>query len=208
MTREEREAHWRGLLARQQASGLSVRAWCEQEAVIYTSFAYWRRRLAKAPPEAPLTLLRVDGAEPALWVSAGTARIEVRPGFGADLSAGRGRAGFLMLAAILGAPAVYVAAEPVDFRKSIDGLALAVESSLGASPLSGSVFVFFNRGRDKVKLLWWDRHGFWLAYKRLEKGRFRLPAETRLSRADLLLVLEGVDLSARRFREVAASRAA
>ncbi len=113
-----------------------------------------------------------------------------------------------MLATVLGATAVYVAAEPVDFRKSIDGLALAVESSLGASPLSGSVFVFFNRGKDKVKLLWWDRHGFWLAYKRLEKGRFRLPAETRLSRADLLLVLEGVDLSARRFREVAASRAA
>jgi transposase len=113
-----------------------------------------------------------------------------------------------MLATILGATTVYVAAEPVDLRKSIDGLALAVESSLGASPLSGSVFVFFNRGRDKVKLLWWDRHGFWLAYKRLEKGRFRQPVSAALSRADLLLLLEGVDLSVKRFREVRAGRVA
>ncbi|QXP83599.1 IS66 family insertion sequence element accessory protein TnpB [Methylococcus sp. Mc7] len=65
-----------------------------------------------------------------------------------------------MLATLLSATTVYVVAEPCDLRKSIDGLALAVESSLGHSPLSGSVFVFFNRGRDKVKLLWWDRHGF------------------------------------------------
>jgi transposase len=109
-----------------------------------------------------------------------------------------------MLETILSATAVYVVAEPMDLRKSIDGLALAVETSLGASPLSGSVFVFFNRGRDKVKLLWWDRHGFWLAYKRLEKGRFRRPVTAALSRADLLLLLEGVDLSVKRFRDVRA----
>ena len=59
---------------------------------------------------------------------------------------------------------VYVAAEAVDMRKSIDGLATWVQESMTVSPLSGSLFVFFNRGRNKVKLLWWDRHGFWLAY--------------------------------------------
>jgi len=111
-----------------------------------------------------------------------------------------------MLATLVNAPAVYVVAEPCDLRKSIDGLALAVESSLGTSPLSGSVFVFFNRGRDKVKLLWWDRHGFWMAYKRLEKGRFRKPVNGAISRSELLLLLEGVDLSVARFREVQASR--
>ena len=111
-----------------------------------------------------------------------------------------------MLATLVNAPAVYVVAEPCDLRKSIDGLALAVESSLGTSPLSGSVFVFFNRGRDKVKLLWWDRHGFWLAYKRLEKGRFRKPVNGAISRSELLLLLEGVDLSVARFREVRAGR--
>ena len=111
-----------------------------------------------------------------------------------------------MLTTLLSATAVYVVAEPVDLRKSIDGLALAVETSLGTSPLSGSVFVFFNRGGDKVKLLWWDRHGFWLAYKRLEKGHFRRPLTASLSRSELLLMLEGVDLSVRRFREVQAGR--
>ena len=96
--------------------------------------------------------------------------------------------------------AVYVAAQAVDMRKSIDGLALAVQESLPLSPRSGALFVFFNRGRDKVKLLWWDRHGFWLAYKRLERGRFVLPAQSQLTLADLTLVLEGIDLSVRRLR--------
>lgn len=107
-----------------------------------------------------------------------------------------------MLPSLLNATAVYVAREPVDFRKSIDGLALWVETSLPVSPLSGSVFVFFNRGKDKVKLLWWDRHGFWLAYKRLERGRFRVPAAERITLSDLSLLLEGVDLTVPRLRPV------
>ena len=104
------------------------------------------------------------------------------------------------------AVAVYVARDGVDLRKSIDGLALWVETSLPVSPLSGSVFVFFNRQRDKVKLLWWDRHGFWVAYKRLERGRFLGPVPERLSFVELSLLLEGVDLSVRRFRDVRARR--
>lgn len=101
---------------------------------------------------------------------------------------------------------VYVAAEAVDMRKSIDGLARLVEESLPASPFTGGVFVFFNRSRDKVKLLWWDRHGFWLAYKRLEKGRFRLPAIPAMTLPELTLVLEGIDLSTRRLKPVACNR--
>lgn len=88
MTKEEREAHWRGLLERQAGSGLSVRAWCEREAVSYTAFSYWRQRLRQPPADAPLTLVRVDGGEAGasgLWVSVGNARIEVRPGFDAGL---------------------------------------------------------------------------------------------------------------------------
>ncbi len=76
------------------------------------------------------------------------------------------------------------------------------------SPLSGSVFVFFNRGRDKVKLLWWDRHGFWLAYKRLERGHFRRPGHKQLELAELWLLLEGVELSARKPRAVRCERVA
>lgn len=104
--------------------------------------------------------------------------------------------------------AVYVAEGAIDMRKSIDGLATLVQASVPASPLSGALFVFFNRGRDKVKLLWWDRHGFWLAYKRLERGRFRLPAARALTMADLALVHEGIDLSVRRLSAVACQRVA
>lgn len=104
--------------------------------------------------------------------------------------------------------AVYIAAEAVDMRKSIDGLALLVQESLPVSPLSGSLFVFFNRARDKVKLLWWDRQGFWLAYKRLERGRFVLPARHDICHADLLLILEGIDLGTRRLKPVACERVA
>jgi transposase len=104
--------------------------------------------------------------------------------------------------------AVYVAAGAIDMRKSIDGLAALVQESMPISPLSGALFVFFNRGRDKVKLLWWDRHGFWLAYKRLERGRFPLPAARQLTLTDLTLVLEGIDLSVRRLKSVACRRVA
>jgi transposase len=97
-------------------------------------------------------------------------------------------------------------------RKSIDGLAQLVEPLLGADVFGGSLFVFLSRGRDKVKILWWDRHGFWLAYKRLERGRFPAPealAAGALSSAELMLWLEGVDLSrTRRLRAVQVARVA
>ena len=114
---------------------------------------------------------------------------------------------------ILGAGVkAYVCREPVDMRKSIDGLAQLVQPLLGADALCGSLFVFLSRGRDKVKILWWDRHGFWLAYKRLERGRFPGPealAGAGLSSAELLLWLEGVDLTrTRRLEAVPVSRVA
>ena len=91
----------------------------------------------------------------------------------------------------------YVCAQPVDMRKSIDGLADLVEPMLGMNALSGQVFVFWGKGRDKVKLLVYDRHGFWLMYKRLERGRFTDPrafAAGGLAMAELTAWLEGIDL--------------
>ena len=71
----------------------------------------------------------------------------------------------------------YVCAEPVDMRKQIDGLAQMVEAVFAADAFGGQVFVFLGKRRNKVKLLWWDRHGFFLLHKRLERGRFPRPAE-------------------------------
>ena len=63
----------------------------------------------------------------------------------------------------------------VDFRKQIDGLVILVAGQLKADPTSGQIFLFRNRSRNKIKILWWDSNGFWLIYKRLEKGRFCFP---------------------------------
>ncbi len=67
----------------------------------------------------------------------------------------------------------------MDRRKSIDGLAVLVGERIEANPLSGHLFAFVSRRRDRVKLLAWDRNGFVLIYKRLEKGRFPAPATWR-----------------------------
>lgn len=98
-----------------------------------------------------------------------------------------------------GQHAIYACTTPVDFRKQHDGLVAIVREHLGADPFEGSVFVFFNRRRDRVKLLLWDRNGFWLLYKRLEKGTYeRLRASDSpslsLSRAELSMLLDGFAL--------------
>lgn len=86
--------------------------------------------------------------------------------------------------------------EPVDMRRSFDGLECLVRDGLGEDPLSGSLFVFTNRRRDRVKLLLWDRSGFWIWYKRLEEGTFHFPPESgEIKASDLALLLEGIDLS-------------
>jgi transposase len=106
----------------------------------------------------------------------------------------------------------WVCAEPVDMRKSIDALSQLVQPLLSQDAFSGNLFVFVSKGRNKVKILWWDRHGFWLAYKRLEGGRFptaQLLASRAISAAELTLWLEGVDVSrTRRLDAVQVSRVA
>ena len=93
-----------------------------------------------------------------------------------------------------------------DMRKGFDGLSGLVASELGRDPLSGEVFVFVNRGRNRMKLLVWERGGFVLWYKRLERGTFELPkvepgqASAAVPWRDLMLILEGVELKSVRER--------
>ncbi len=70
---------------------------------------------------------------------------------------------------------VFVYRHPVDMRKQIQGLATIVSAHLDKDPADQSLYVFINKGRDKIKLLIWHRNGFWLLYKRLEKQRFHWP---------------------------------
>lgn len=93
---------------------------------------------------------------------------------------------------------VYLAPGATDLRKSIDGLALRVEAHLALSPLSGHLFAFCNRRRTLVKVLYWDRNGFCLWQKRLEKDVFRWPetnAEVlEVGVRELLWLLAGLEV--------------
>ena len=95
---------------------------------------------------------------------------------------------------------VFVYRDSVDMRKSINGLAAIVESELESSPMNGALFVFCNRQRDKVKLLYWERNGFVLWYKRLEKHKFKWltplvdQEAVSVSGTQLNQVLDGLDI--------------
>ena len=94
---------------------------------------------------------------------------------------------------------VHLCREPVDFRKSINGLAALVEGTFALSPFSEQLFVFTNRRRDKIKVLYWEGSGFVLWYKRLERARFTWPthlpgAVIPLTGQQLNWLLDGFDL--------------
>jgi transposase len=94
---------------------------------------------------------------------------------------------------------VYLACGATDLRKSIDGLAGEVVDVLQADPFSSHLFCFCNRAQDKLKLLYWERNGFWLCYRRLERERFRWPtlapgqASVEISAQQLRWLLDGLD---------------
>jgi transposase len=96
---------------------------------------------------------------------------------------------------------IYIDTNPINIGWSFDRLAGRVRDVLVNDPLSGHLFVFFNRQRDRVKILFWDRSGFCLFYKRLELGTFRIPAyeagatSIALDASELAMILEGIDLA-------------
>ena len=95
---------------------------------------------------------------------------------------------------------VYLATAPTDMRKGFDTLAALVKDFLRHDPLSGHLFLFVGRGKDRLKILHWESDGFSIWYKRLEEGTFRLPAvraetaSVELKASELAMLLEGIDL--------------
>ena len=95
---------------------------------------------------------------------------------------------------------IYLCASPTDMRKGFDTLAVLVREFLGQDPLSGHLFLFISRRRDRLKILYWDADGFAMWYKRLEQGTFRTPrvssdaAGVELKASELAMMLEGIDL--------------
>lgn len=99
---------------------------------------------------------------------------------------------------------VFICTEPTDMRRSFDGLSGMVQSVLKLDPLSGHLFLFRNRARDSIKILYWDRDGLALWYKRLEQGTFQFPTDivsgekqaagVEITESELALLLSGIDL--------------
>ena len=100
---------------------------------------------------------------------------------------------------------VYLCTSPTDMRKGFDTLAVLVRDGLGYDPLSGHLILFVGRRRDRLKILYWDRDGLAIWYKRLERGTFEMPAVNELGRVEmtsveLAMLLGGVELSGRKYR--------
>ena len=99
---------------------------------------------------------------------------------------------------------IYLCVQPADMRRGFDTLAAAVKEFLQHDPFSGNLFLFVGRGKDRLKILYWDQDGFALWYKRLEEGTFKLPvakssagmpaASVELKATELAMLLEGIDL--------------
>lgn len=96
---------------------------------------------------------------------------------------------------------IYLCSAPTDMRKGFDSLAAVVRETLGQDPLTGHLFLFVGRGRDRLKILYWDKDGLAIWYKRLEEGTFRLPsfkkvgASVELKASELAMLLAGIDLT-------------
>lgn len=106
---------------------------------------------------------------------------------------------------------VFVCTQPADMRRSFDGLSGMAENLMKQDPLSGALFVFRNRNRDRLKIMYWDKDGLAIWYKRLEKGTFQLPTDVQdksreqaqeerptgaeISTEELSMLLGGIDLT-------------
>ena len=102
---------------------------------------------------------------------------------------------------------VFLHTPPTDLRKGFDALAGLVTTAFGQDPTSGHLFLFVNRRRDRLKILYWDRDGLAIWYKRLERGSFQLPAvapdavSIEMSPTQLAMILSGIDLRFARQRK-------
>ena len=214
------EHTWRLRLRRQATSGLSIPEFCAREGVSSASFYAWRRRLAAppipAPSEPPLFVpLRLDPTSPPGGPAAGPRlRDRVAPPRPPPLRRppdpewlGRLVAALAGLRAPGGAPMIslpsavraFLCTRSVDMRKSFDGLSGLVEECFRQDLLDGHLFLFVNRRRDRIKILYFDRDGLAIWYKRLEVGSFQMPDAgdrdgIELEPAQLAMILSGIDL--------------
>ena len=223
-TTSVRARQMRRELARWQRSGLKLREYGQQHGIPLSTLSWWRQVFRRAGEQGNAASKQ---SRRAMWwcspkcrsrrMFQGHHRCGDRP---AQRASGAGAGGSRYRHAAAGAPGpaddmltlpasvrVFVARGATDLRRSFDRLSAQVQEVLRQDPLSGHVFVFFNRQRNRVKLLVWERDGFWLLYKRLEAGTFAVLDRDEINARELYLLLEGIEVirERRRYTRLAVS---
>lgn len=221
--REEIWARWRKHWEAQRASGQTQVAYCRTHGLDPRHFSAWKSKLRRAQGTAPassaptkgsglrmvpVVIRRGSGAVRSRWSRRTpddpSAAVERAVGIDDDrgcesVAVGPGTSGADSMLKLPEGARIFMAAAPIDMRRSFDGLCATVMEVLKENPLQGHLFLFRGKRCDRVKALIWDRNGLAIWYKRLEKGKYRWPAcdsaSLEISEQELALLLDGVDLT-------------
>ncbi len=210
MSARKSRSEWRSTVRAFERSGQTHEAFCEERDVNLGSFRGWLYKLRREPRPEDIQMVAVDVVASRVLEVASTgdlfvelgADLRVRVPVGVDaryVAALVAEASWPMLT-LPSSVRVYLAAEPVDLRRGHDGLVAIVRAGWKLDPFDGHLFVFLGKRLDRVKILVWDRNGFVLYYKRLSKGRFRMPeiatgaARAEIDATTLAMLLDGIDV--------------
>jgi hypothetical protein len=223
-----RLAHWARLVHERSESGLGVKEFCRSRGLQQHRYFYWQKKLRQAVCDelSAASDLPVPGgfrrgiacqgrddelfAEPDHWHWQISYFCDIRDRRSLACQGVPGLGGFMLT---LQGKQVYLACGRTDMRKSINGLAAIVEQSFNLDLFGGALFAFCNYSRDRLKILEWDGDGFWLHFKRLEKGHFHWPAEGAeptllLSSEELAILLGGAKVERKLKRDQVRERVA
>jgi transposase len=200
--------YWKNYIESFPTSGLTLHAFCQQHELSLHNFQYWRKKFKKqspvrqptlgSPKFVPLNRTSTLNTQVRLYFGDSVHLRVPLNALGTTLTQLKAE-GWLGMIRPRSDAQVYLYTGKVDMRKSIDGLAALVQNELALNSLQPAIFVFCNRQHDKIKLLYWERNGFVIWYKRLEQQRFqwlKTPSEMAqgISGKELNWLLDGLDI--------------
>ncbi|AGU96106.1 hypothetical protein M892_16190 [Vibrio campbellii ATCC BAA-1116] len=181
MGKRHTNQEWQTLIEQSESSSLSTLAFCKLNELNPSTFYAKRQQLKKADVSQGFVRAEVVEKTTKYQAQIATANMTLLINdVELSIPQGTGRTHWsLVMKHMLSAPEIYLYRESVDFRKSINGLAAIIESDTDLPLGSGALFLFTNKQRDKIKVLYWDKTGFALWYKRLEKAKYKWPTKER-----------------------------
>jgi transposase len=196
---------WRGRIAEQERSGLSIKQFCKERGLTAWSFYDWRKRLRESGAPIRFALVERRSESETCYQRRCRNRIRRRRAIAHPVRSRRrdvtyGDRGIARMIHLPASVRVYLCLSPTDMRRSFDGLHALVRDHLQLDAFAGHLYLFANRGRDRLKILYWDRDGFAVWAKRLEAGSFAIPvgepgsSQIEITTEELGAVLSGIDM--------------